>query len=417
MSECVRGGAPPLCSIALTASTFYGDNQSVIAFDGLEEIKIKLGAAHLLYPRDGWKKTMNGLGIEDDYLVAREVSYRKFYCKGCSTEQWSPVVRGTPLNPYVALRNASASASRSLSKLEALTDVCELDDVYLMGWTLTYPKEASEKLVPDEAEMKRVSEMAYTIFMEWFRCAYFGEHLKLASKVNTHTWSTERPWQAHLHHHSETLNYGWNEETATFERRNPVLSPELLESAKEAWKTIMLEMGLLEDETKNVDVRYQYMPLKQHGRVLHALTYQNRSIVIDLAEYFNKHPSATVTEELIEGFKNTFKHGATNKATVYGYWHHLEGVVKKWLENDRGLEQDAMIATGETELTEEGKKVLKELRCREFERFRAMSNRKYKYCPLCGEKMEYVEEISVEKFNKKYKHLPVVDIWEAKNGR
>jgi len=244
-----------------------------------------------------------------------------------------------------------SSVCQTVDKLYEFAELCNAD--YLICMDLTVPKWA---INPKEMnnELEKI-KMAFQLFRERISEEFY-RGAKLGFFANDHPWGT-KTLQPYLHVHSAYPNVCLTE-GEKFERFKPYYTKEELDRIRELWKECLIAVGYRIPEQTKIDLKAQYIPLEDRGRVMHRLNYMSRSPVIDLLRYFILNNKAPDIDDEWAKYLLSYR----NRRHVYGFLRKLSYYIKKLRAEKGKIEEEEQ-------------------------------DKEKRYCPVCGSKVEYSEAL------------------------
>ena len=417
----------------------------------------------LLTPEISYYDIMQALEFEIEDLKAGIRRYEIQGCETCDKTFYYPRPEGGKYNPYMTYQRAKISALRTYRMLQGIRESCEialpgglnekdynkveLAQDYLIDIVLTYPKEISNKLIAEgkEEKLKEVKERCLSIFLKYLTqnlVEIDGDRKELGALDNPQTWRSN-PFDKitgeflpnnikHLHHHLKIPNWCWNDTKKTFERFKPKIfipkkvknkegeeikvihfNQDLFKAIKQTWGRIINDLLETEGFTERqetlegkiipieTDLYVQFIPFNNKPKLVHALKYQTRSVVVDIANWCNNGEKIEVTPELTQTLLEIMKAGGlTNQATARGFWRKAKRCVREYLENNEEIAYQAIEESGDSYLTENANEIRHEKINEKLAAYMKIRERRSRICPLCGEDLKLRTIIELQDYER-----------------
>lgn len=363
-------GHQPLCSILQHEHVFFRQLESkqnieITDLDGLEKLHhysdviffdslcrlanpseaYKSYIDHIKHP--GWKYEYNPkkLGYDhvspiDEMTKAEIVGYNAVRCNEGKNIVYYPKYEAGEYSPYSKAVSVRSSANRLASQLCKLPEASGINDLYLMGWDMTFPHEISQIALKDQNKALQIVDIAVKSFIKqlikqtnWIR----KDGFRLGYFSNTHIWHSHHsgdmkeistPHEPHLHAHINFVNMverGTTAKDAEYVRFNPNVKREIVQ---ECWSyAIFKASGCMAKEP----VFYlHYIDLNSRARIAHRIRYCGRSPLNDLFDYYQDNDF----NENIPREYNEFLVEYDNRRHTYGFIRNITALVGE-IEGDK----------------------------------------------------------------------------------
>lgn len=245
-------------------------------------------------------------------------------------------------NPYLSFYKTKSAVSRTLRKIETL----DMETVYDI--TLTFPKEASEKVYNKAWPVERLAKECVQEFYTWL-----GEYLggKVAVCANVHLWRSS-DCKPHIHAHSLLLgDFVRLEEGQKLEEgrrmrlypsfffgrsRGRAIEGTLTNVIKRKWAFIVNQH--FGTSYNQLDVHIEFIELKNKSgeenvfgrvRLLHKLKYNRRRPISDLALYYlyNSYDLSVQDKNSSRWWSMLINY--ENRPLTLGYWNRMSKLAVK----------------------------------------------------------------------------------------
>jgi len=331
--------------------------------------------------------------------------YYKVFCEeGHHVVYYPKISNMGKFNPYRKHKTAKRSSSRIVKSLLELAGYLQnkvKKGIYLIALELTFPKDFSYKLFDDFDGTIKKAKACFKDFYDWFKS------LKLRSKdeelgltANLHLWSSQNPFEPHVHFHINIVNLIWKRDQRKFIRFSPKLDVDKLQ---DVWKKILQKHGI--ETPENVDVHVRFIEIcnkwENKNDLFRRFRYCGRSVILDFCRYFEDHEfddSLLYNKEYLINLLSYI-----NRRLNYGWLRYIRRILKL-LDEIRAEEIDGFTK-------EEEELILKDLErlhgfddeAEELKQFDTPSeflelfyNAKDWYCPICGSKAKLLDIVTVD---------------------
>jgi hypothetical protein len=352
------------------------------------------------------------ISIEDaEFLAHAEVEgYYKVFCRESQHFVYYPKIRAIGrLNPYKKFKSSKRSSSRVVKQLLHLAELVQdkiKKGVYLIALELTYPKEFSLRLFEDFEGTIRKAKECFKAFYDWLKSKKLrSKDEELGLTENLHLWSSENPFEPHVHHHVNLLNLIWNRAEKKLIRFSPKLDADELRAV---WKDILIKHGI--DVKGDVDIHIRFIEIdnswKNKNDLFRRFRYCGRSVILDFCRYFeNNDFNDSLISNSNKGYLlNLINY--VNKRHVYGFMRHLKELIDHLTQIK--VECEDYVPPEEEEL------IVRDLQrlhgvdvCDELndlfghpEVIKAIKNGNEWYCPICGGSAVLVDVVPEDTIDK-----------------
>ena len=229
---------------------------------------------------------------------AEIIGFSGSVCSESGNTVYIPKYDAGEYSPYSKAVSVRSSSNRLASQICKLPEASKQDDLYLMGWDMTFPKEVSLIALTDPEKAVSIAEKSIKVFMKqllkdtnWIR----REGQKLGYFFNIHVWHSHHvgdikeistPDEPHLHVHLNLVNMVVRERgrDVDYVRFNPNVKKDLV---KKCWSYAIFKGAsyMVSDPVFYL----HYIPLTSRARISHRIRYCGRSPLNDLFDYYQDH--------------------------------------------------------------------------------------------------------------------------------
>jgi hypothetical protein len=317
------------------------NSDSVVFFDSLCELATPSKSYqeyvdYIKHPGMVYRYNPVSLGYDkvspvEDMTKAFIVGYSAALCSQSGNVVYYPKYEAGEYSPYSKAVSVRSSANRLASQLCKLPEASGINDLYLLGWDMTFPKEISMIALTDSKKAMSIVDKAVKEFVKklikettWIR----KKGQKLGYSYNPHVWHSHHagdlkeistPDEPHLHAHINLVNLvvrGDKPDDVDYVRFNPNVKRELIEKC---WSYAIFKACAF--SVSHPVFYLHYIPLTLRARIAHRIRYCGRSPLNDLFDYYQDNDF----DENIPKEYNEFLIDYNNRRRSFGF---LRGIKK-----------------------------------------------------------------------------------------
>jgi len=268
-----------------------------------------------------YSKLISSLGLGKEGLRLEFKGWKKYRCNECGAITWLPVINCGKYHPYTSRKHLNRVVARVLNRFKQLNGA---GADYFIHLVLTAPEEISNQL-PNENIIKRFRKAVNWFFKNLPKSIWRDNHKgsKLGGFYALHLWSTENPFEPHLHAHLLIPNVALGKDNQ-LHRFKPFLSNSLVRGL---WKQALKKFGLWDKpEPSEANAKLIYSKMREgkiYPKLVHRVRYISRRPVADLNNYgWENFDSSAFLDMDIEFVR--YLVGYTPRLQPIGFWANLK---------------------------------------------------------------------------------------------